>query len=160
MARQKRKRKSPAVYSDMGPDERRRHGPVYTQFVAAGMESTANRTNALAEPIDDPIHRYRKQRTITTRQKDAAMAYRTLDDKAIKRPSVIGGYGERITGGSPDIFMVSSEKNYERLKDADRAMGVHCNTVKTAVVFERDLLRAQIPGLREGLDRLIKHFGI
>lgn len=159
MARRKTQKKPQAVHSDTGTPQRRQHSPVTIDRVS-GEGGVLYRDVAKAEPTDDPIHRYRKQRTITPLQRDAAMAYRALDDKAIKRPSLIGGYGERITGGNAEMFVIESERHYERLKAAEAAMGMYCSTVKSAVIFEKDLLRGQIPWLRNGLDNLIRHFGM
>ena len=156
----KHKKRQPAVHSDTGTRERRQHGPITIDRVE-GEGGVLYRDVAKAEAVDDPIHRYRKQRTITPLQRDAAMAYRTLDDKAIKRPNIIGGYGERVTsGGNAEFFMVESERHYERLVAAENAMGLYCNTVKSAAIFLEDLQRGRIPWLREGLDRLVRHFGL
>jgi hypothetical protein len=149
----------PAVNSDFGTPELRQHTTVTVDRVA-GEGGVLYRDVAKAEQRD-MLRFYSKSKTITGKQREAGRTYAALDEAAVCRPSVIGSYGERVTGGgSSEMFTVISVDLLQERDEAAKVMGMYANTVISVVVHNEQIKRGQIPWLRVGLDKLVKHFGI
>ena len=160
MPKPKRKKQA-AVYSDMGTEERRQHGPLVVEAVPSDLADTKNRDRVRAIEINDPLWQYRRNRTISVRQRDAGLSLRALWEKSGIEPRVVGGYEEMIAAGSVASLRLVSIDHYQRYQRALRTITspLALSAVVDAVCFQERLRRNRVQYLKKGLDRLAHHFG-
>lgn len=155
------KRKTPVIHSDFGTPQRAQHGPVVIERVDADLVDTSNRDRAKATQVDDPLVIYRRQRTITTRQRDAGVRLRSLWNGIGWEPRVTGNYSGMRTEGRVEGFQVQSIDDY---KEYIRALAGLTPNVRSAVIavvcFQERLARHKVRSLKNGLTKLVRHFGL
>lgn len=166
------KRKTPrerAVHSDFGTPLRSQHGPVVIELVAGNVkdeaererhQTTTNRDRARAIEIDDPLYVYRRNRTITVRQRDAGIRLRALWNGIGWEPRVVGDYSGMRAGGTVEQFHVKSIDDYKKYLKAINGLTPNVRAAVIAVVcFQERLVRHKVKYLKHGLTRLQRFFG-
>ncbi len=152
---------SPKQYSDFGPVERARQGPMTIEAVPPDAEDAGNRVRVRAIEIDDPLYVYRRNRVISVLQRDAGLILRELWNRTGREPRVVAPYREMGTRGSAEGVQVASAEHHRRFVEAMRAVGsIGSDTVVSVVCMQDFIPRGHYEILRRGLDILVKRFGL
>ncbi len=152
---------TPKHYSDFGPAERARQGPMTVETVPPDAEETGNRVRVRAIEIDDPLYLYRRNRVISVLQRDAGLILRELWNRTGREPRVVAPYQEMGTRGSAESVQVASAEHHRRFIEAMRAVGPIGSDTLVGVVCLQDFIpRGHYEILRRGLDILAKRFGL
>jgi len=151
---------SPALYSDIGPAERARHGPMVVEAVPPDAEATRDINRLRAIEIDDPLYVYRRNRVISVLQRDAGLTLRELWNRTGREPRVVAPYREMAAHGSAEGIQVASAEHHRRFVEAMRAVGpIGSDTVVGVVCLQDFIPRGHYEILRRGLDILASRFG-
>lgn len=155
----KNKKKGPAVHSDLGTPERRRHGPMVLEAVPTDMVTVTNRDRVRALEVDDPLYIYRRNRVVNVSQRDAGLRLRRLWVSCGLEPSVVGRYDEMVGQGSVEALRLASVDHYEQFVSALRAVGpIASDEVMSVVCLQEFIDHRRYEILRRGLDVLARHF--
>lgn len=158
MAKAKRK---PAVFSDLGTPERKQHSPLVLETVPADLVDTSNRDRVRAINVNDPLRRYRNNRTITPRQHRAGLALRAMWVRAGIEPRVTAEYMQTIGRGSVAMAHINGIDHYQRFVRTMRLFTPSvCSALISAVCLEERLPEHRVRYLKQGLVRLQREFGL
>lgn len=166
------KRKTPAIHSDFGTPERaRRQGGIVVELVAGNLkgrdretarekyQDTKNRDRARAIELDDPLYVYRRNGTITGRQRQAGMELREIWNDTGLEPRTISRYSDMISRGSVEDLHIKSADRHREFVRVIRYLTPNVRASVIAVVcLQEKLPRHKVEHLKHGLTRLQRYF--
>ena len=165
MTEKRKKRKSRGANrrkaGDLGPPERRKHGPLVVEKVPPDVENRDGGERARAIAIDDPLYVYRRNRVITAAQRDAGLILREFWNRSGREPRLVAPYAELVSRGNTEGVHVTSAEHHRRFVEAIRAVGpIGSDVVVSVVCMQEFIPRGHYEILRRSLALLAKRFGL